>query len=148
MKTLITAAILLLSVLCPELSKAAPIPQVGPMHIEGVIDSISWNADRFVKGSGIYDNGKWYPMSGSLGHDRTIPAHYRILLKKTRVESLETAVASRSYKSGSDITLVINHPANDGYLMKGMRIKVYDYTVRGDEGGDWYSFSRIAIKRR
>ncbi|NTW83736.1 MAG: hypothetical protein HGB36_10290 [Chlorobiaceae bacterium] len=145
---LITAAILLLIVLSSGLSGAAPIPQVGPMLIEGVIDRISWNADRFVKGSGMYNNGKWHPMSGSLGHDRTIPAHYRILLKKTRVESHETAVASRSFKSGSDITLVINHPANDGFLMKGMRIKVYDYTVRGDEGGDWYSFSRITVSGR
>jgi hypothetical protein len=127
-------------------SPAAPIPAIGPMNIEGVIETVSWEPDTFIKGEGVWSDGKWFPFSGSLGHDRTRPAQYRITLKKTKVKNLPEADKSRSFKSGSTITVFIAHPADDGYLKKGMKIRIDDYTIRGDEGGDWYSFSAIEIK--
>jgi hypothetical protein len=127
----------------PVASPAAPIPAIGPMTIEGVIETLAWTPDVFIKGQGIWRDGEWRPYSGSLGHDRTRPAHYRVTLAETNVESLPGADASRSFRSGSAITVFIAHPANDGYLKKGMKIRIHNYTVRGDEGGEWYSFSAI-----
>ncbi|NTU97468.1 MAG: hypothetical protein HGA62_06620, partial [Chlorobiaceae bacterium] len=113
MKTTIS---ILLCLLCQCLfspSFAAPIPRTGPMHIEGRIESITWSPALFVRGKGVYVNGKWCPMSGSLGHDRTIPARYTIILQNTKVTTAPSADPSRSFKNGSTITLVINHPEND-----------------------------------
>ena len=132
----------------PVASPAAPIPAIGPMHIEGVIEALSWTPDTFIKGKGVWRDGKWFPFSGSLGHDRTRPARYRVTLADTKVETLPAADPSRSFRSGSVITVYIPHSADDGFLKKGMKIRIHDYTVRGDEGGDWYSFSAIVIMDR
>jgi hypothetical protein len=64
-------------------------------------------------------------------------------LRIAKVENLPGADHSRTFRSGAAITVFIAHQADDGYLKKGMKIKIFDYTVRGDEGGDWYSFSAI-----
>jgi len=144
----------LLVLLCPLLivlsgyavSPAAPVPAIGPMTIEGVIETLVWTPETFVKGKGVWRNGKWFPCSGTLGRDRTRPARYRVTLTDTKVESLPGADRSRSFKSGSTITVFIAHPSDDGYLKKGMKIRISGYTVRGDEGGDWYSFSAVTIK--
>jgi hypothetical protein len=116
----------------------------GPMNIEGVIETISWTPDQFIKAKGIWSNGQWCPASGTLGRDRIRRAHYRITLIDTKVES-RPANHSQSYTSGEVINICIPHPANDGSLKKGMRIRITDYTFRGDEGGDWYSFSSVSI---
>lgn len=146
MKRLLTLFIPLLAVLFGfAVALAAPVPPVGPMNIEGVIETVSWVPDTFVKAKGVWRDGKWCPCSGTLGRDRTRRAHYRVTLTETKVESLPGADHSRSFRGDSAITVFIAHPANDGYLKKGMRIKIFDYTVRGDEGGDWYSFSALSI---
>jgi len=125
MKRLLTLFIPLLAVLLGSaVALAAPIPPVGPMNIEGVIETAAWAPDTFIKAKGILRNGKWHPCSGTLGRDRTRRAHYRITLTDTKVESLPGADHSRSFRSGATITVFIAHPADDGSLEKGMRIKI------------------------
>jgi len=144
MKRLLTLLISLLAMLFGSaVALGAPIPPVGPMNIEGVIESASWTPDTFIKAKGTWRDGKWRPCSGTLGQDRARRAHYRVTLADTKVETRPGADHSRSFRSGAAITVFIAHPADDGYLKKGMKIKIFDYTVRGDEGGDWYSFSAI-----
>ncbi|RXK80674.1 hypothetical protein EST62_12590 [Chlorobaculum sp. 24CR] len=149
MKRLLTLLIPLLAMLFSSAAAQASMrPPVGPMNIEGVIETIAWAPDTFIKAKGIWRNGQWHPASGTLGRDRTRRAHYRITLVDAKVESLPGANHSRSFRSGAAITVFIAHPADDGSLKKGMRIKISDYTVRGDEGGDRYSFSAVTIKDR
>lgn len=146
MKTYVSLHLCMLCLFFSALSTSAPVPRIGPMHIEGTIESVTWSPASFIRGKGFWREGKWHPMSGSLGRNRTIPARYTVILKESRVETLPSADPGRSFRSGSVITLFINHEANDGYLCRGMRIRVLDYTVGGDEGGDWHSFSGISVR--
>ncbi|MGC8775323.1 MAG: hypothetical protein ACP5R6_08730 [Chlorobaculum sp.] len=95
-------------------SPAAPVPAIGPMNIEGVIETVSWEPDAFIKAQGVWSDGKWIPFSGSLGHDRTRPAHYRITLAKTRVKSLPEADWSRSFRGDE---------GGDWYSFRAIEIK-------------------------
>lgn len=124
--------ILLLAVLCSP-AYSAPMPPVGPVSIEGTIRSIEWSPARVAKG---------IPgMSGSAGHDRTFPARYRITLKDVRVTGVNTA----SFQGKETVAIELPHQADDGYLRTGMRIRVTDYSERGDEGGTWTRFGDIRI---
>ena len=118
---------------------SAPIRQEGPMIIEGTIKKISWLPHKFIKG---------VPgLSGSLGRDRTSPARYIAVLTDTFFERGKATDASCyiPYKNGDEITVLINHEEDDGFLKQGMRIKIYDYTAGGDEGGTWTSFRRVDL---
>jgi len=148
MKSFIPLFFLLCMMCAGTVTLAAPVPQIGPMTIEGTIREISWSADRFVRGKRFFRDGKWYSASGSLGRDRTIPARYTVTLTGTTVVSEETADTALSFRSGTVILAVLNHPRDDRFLRKGMRIIIRGYTVRGDEGGDWYSCSGLTILRR
>lgn len=127
---------------------AAPRPRIGPMTIQGNIETITWNPEKFRKGLYTIRNGKRHNASGSLGHDRTVPAHYSIFLSGTTVHNEAGADPEYSFKSGAKIRIVINHPENNGFLRKGMRITIYGYTVNGDEGGDWYRYRKLSILHR
>ena len=127
---------------------AAPVPAIGPMTIRGTIEEITWQPDKFMKASYIVRNGKKHFASGTLGKDRTFPAHYSIMLVRTRVTNEEGAYPDYSHASGKPLRIVISHARNDGFLKKGMRIAVYGYSVRGDEGGDWHYYRKIAILRQ
>ena len=122
-------------ILFASFSVASPIiPQAG-ITIEGCIDEILWIPDKHLEG----ESG----MSGSAGIARVVPAHYAIRL-------IDTTISSREYgatplKSGEAAEIKINHPKKDGYLKKGMNIRVIDYLVMGDEGGVWTSFARIEM---
>jgi len=124
---------------------AAPTPPVGPMTIRGSIEEIAWHPDRFVNAYTIIRNGKRLHPSGSLGHDRTFPANYAILLVQTTVQNEKGANPAYSFAGGTPLRIFINHTKNDGFLKKGMRIAVYGYTVRGDEGGNWYAYRKISL---
>ena len=129
-------------------SSAAPMPRIGPMTIKGKIESITWYPIKFRNGLYTIRNGKRHYASGSLGHDRTIPAHYSIFLSGTTVHNEKGADPEYSFQSGTVIRIVINHPENDGLLKTGMRITIYGYSVDRDEGGDWYGYEKIGILHR
>ena len=115
---------------------AAPIRPVGPVTIEGTIQEIRWYPEKLVKGTP--------GMSGSAGKDRTFPARYVIRLTDIDLRGPVQGDMAKFEKTGG-ATVMLNHQADDQLLRKGMRIVVYSYRERGDEGGTWTSFDRLEI---
>lgn len=126
----------------------APIRPFGPVDVAGVIGDLHWypeKKEKAIRG-----------MSGSAGVDRTMPAHFLLTLRVVEGVDSQTAVAmtryfdSLAFKSEEKnfmptfVVLKINH-SDKNYLKKGMKIKVFGYTIRGDEGGTWTYYSRIDI---
>ncbi|HQW29237.1 MAG TPA: hypothetical protein PK529_08635 [Verrucomicrobiales bacterium] len=140
-------AALLCAGLLPSL-RGAPLPPVGKVAIDGTIERATWEPAQklnAVKG-----------MSGSAGRDRTLPAHFVVVLKEFSGPSLNQARMMNSVvgaaKSGetngtmpSRLTIWVN--SNDPtYLKPGMRIRISGYTVSGDEGGTWAHHNRVQIR--
>jgi hypothetical protein len=127
---------------------SAPMAPVGPADIEGTIEEVSWKEKQEIKGVSVKVGGKMVPVSGSLGVDRTIKAQYNVILTDTVVEkpdSEKDKLYYKSFPSGGRAAVTVYHDADDGYLKKGMRIKVSGYTVGGDEGGVWSSYTKVKI---
>ena len=121
----------------PNAAFSAPMPEIGPMTIEGNVEEVTWSPETHIKG---------IPgMSGTAGVDRTFPAHYKVTLTNTDIDISEDSWEKEKFKSGNTVEIVIYHKKDDGFLKKGMRIKVLDYRINGDEGGYWYSFSKIEV---
>ena len=117
---------------------SAPMMPIATMTITGTIESISWYPAQFVPG----EPG----MSGSAGGDRVIPSHYVVLLVDTTVEA--RGEGHVPYHSGDAIRIKLNHPADDGYLQSGMKVRIVDFRMGGDEGGIHTSFEAIDILSR
>ena len=127
---------------------AAPIPPLGPVTVEGTIVEAEWSPSARIKGRP--------GMSGTLGIDRTEPAHFRV--KLTDFKGVEPATAWRMvlYLGGGSaepvdqtrppkhLPLKLNHK-NPKALKTGMRIRVVDYGVAGDEGGTWTEYKAIEV---
>lgn len=125
---------------------SVPIPEE-KHDIKGVISELKWYHSNFIRG---------IPgMSGSAGQDRIMPAHYIIKLINYEGIGSEDALRITRYikwdafndnenKKPTFIILKLNHK-NKYYLKKGMKIKVYGYTVRGDEGGTYTYYEKIEI---
>jgi len=121
---------------------AAPLPPLDKYDITGTISELQWYPEKRIKGIP--------QMSGSAGYDRTMPAHF--IVKLINYSGIDSATATRitryinPHKPASPlyILLKINHE-NPYYLNKGMKIKVIEYTIRGDEGGTYTSYKRIII---
>jgi hypothetical protein len=120
-------------------ASAAPLPPMDPVTIEGTISQVQWTPDKKVKGRPGF--------SGSLDVDRTVPAHFRITLvdfsglNKNLAWRINGIMSDPSSNPNADrrqpppyIVLQLNE--NDPHGLKsGMRIRVCDYFVSGDEGG-------------
>ena len=127
---------------------AAPIRPVGPVDVTGRVSEITWVPEQKVKGRP--------GMSGSLGHDRINPSHLLVTLIDYEGVNSEIAVTMTRYinwtalkghepqNRPSFILLKIYH-TDKNFLKKGMKIRVVGYTVRGDEGGTWTSYTRVEI---
>jgi hypothetical protein len=127
---------------------AAPLPRLGPVDISGVIDDVRWVPETTVKG---------IPgMSGSAGRDRAFAPHFRVKLTDFSGVDAATAIAMTRYLDWSAlkndgrkqkppfVLLKIDYP-DKNYLKKGMTIKVFAYTVGGDEGGTWASYKKVEV---
>lgn len=127
---------------------SAPMIPIGPMNIEGTIEDVTWQPKQFTKGVTVNINGEEVPMSGTLGIDRTSRAQYQVTLIDTLVKK-PSGIADdpyyQSFPSGDPVAVTIYHDQDDGYLKKGMRIKIYGYQVDGDEGGIWSSYKKVKI---
>lgn len=133
------------------IAMGAPIIPIGPVEISGTVSEIKWVPEKKIKGIPR--------MSGSLGHDRIVPAHFLITLTNYKGVDSKTAITMTRYLDWSAlqgeekkekppfILLKINHSDKE-YLKRGMKIKVIGYTVRGDEGGTWTSYKNIEILGR
>ncbi|PKL46509.1 MAG: hypothetical protein CVV42_16205 [Candidatus Riflebacteria bacterium HGW-Riflebacteria-2] len=124
------------------LLKASPMAPQPELDVEGLIAVIEWVPERTEKGV--------WGMSGSLGGDRTFPAHYFVELVDCNVAvadgEIEPADGSMPWlKLGKQekYSVSLNHPADDGFLKRGMRIKISGYHTSGDEGGIWTTFRAI-----
>ena len=117
---------------------AAPTRPVGPVTVEGTIQEIRWYPEKFVKGTP--------GMSGSAGKDRTFPARYVIRLTDLDLREPVQGDIAKFEKTGG-ATVMLNHPADDQFLRRGMRIVLFNYRERGDEGGTWSSFGRLEVVR-
>lgn len=128
---------------------AAPIPPAGPFDISGTIREIKWFPEQSVQGK--------RGMSGALGHDRVFPAHFVVKLVRYKGVAAEDAVRITRYVSynaygdanppGMPPFVILKIDSNDRNLLKtGMRVRIKGYTVRGDEGGTWTSYSRIVTR--
>ena len=106
-----------------------PSAVFGPVDLEGVIQQATWHPSRFIWG---------VPgMSGSLGQNRTIPAHYKLQFQELEVS--DWAEFSRLGR------VMVHHPQDDGFLAAGIRIRIYGLTMSGDEGGDYICYDRAEI---
>ena len=107
---------------------------VGPINIEGVIKIAVWYPEEFIRGIPM--------MSGTLGVDRTTPAHYKVQLESIVVSNSEDY--SRLLINSGD-TISLAHPEDDGFLKAGKRISISGLTQLGDEGGYDTFFDQIEI---
>jgi len=121
---------------------ASPMPPQPELNIEGLVAVVEWVPEITEKGV--------EGMSGSLGGDRTFPAHYRVELVDCNIALAEgeTEPAPDSWpgqKLGKQekYSVSLNHPADDGLIKHGMRIKVLGYNQSGDEGGVWTKYKKI-----
>ncbi len=128
---------------------SAPLPPMDPVTIEGTISQVQWSPETKVKGRPGF--------SGSLGVDRTVPAHFRI--KLVEFSGVDKALAWRINGIMSDPSsnpnadrrqlpphLILQLNDDDPHALKpGMRIRVRDYVVSGDEGGTWTRFTKREV---
>lgn len=143
-----TYAIFLFLLFHTTLSHAAPIIPLGPVTVSGTIQTAIWMPEKTIKG---------IPgMSGSLGHDRVIPAHFMITLNPYQGVDAKTAAtmiryvdwpAAESLRADQPppfVKIRINSD-NKNEFQPGSTIEVTEYTVNGDEGGTWTHYSSINI---
>ena len=127
---------------------AAPIPPAGPFDIAGTISEVQWSPAQHIRGK--------RGMSGSLGHDRVVAAHFVVRLVKYTGVAAEQAIRITKYisfkaygdknPSGMPPFIILKIDAKDKtFLETGMNVRVTGYTVRGDEGGTWTSFAGISV---
>jgi hypothetical protein len=120
-------------------SNAAPIIPI-TFTIEGEIKEVVWRPQRLMH--------KGMPgMSGSLGYDSYSPAQYQTVIINFIIEAEDKISRSEveNLKKTKELTLFLPHEKDDGFLKKGMNIKVIKYCIKGDEGGNWYRHEKIII---
>ncbi|MEB3277793.1 MAG: hypothetical protein VKK42_02580 [Lyngbya sp.] len=114
----------------------SPSAPIGPLTLEGYIQQITWIPDQFISGIPF--------MSGTLGCDRVIPAHYSVCLSNIKILDNSDEFPS-PFQDGLRADLDLPHPKNDRFLQLGMYIRVVDLTIVGDEGGSSTYFEKIEI---
>lgn len=119
---------------------AAPLPPFPPVDVCGVIVEQSWVPAESVPGQKGF--------SGSLGHDRTFPAHLRIVLEN--YTGIDATVARRinGFLSVTELSemnrLALRLPTDNPELLRGVpRLCIEGFTIRGDEGGTWTTYRRL-----
>lgn len=137
----IAAALLVMNLLC-----AAPLPPLGKVDVTGTIADAKWVPEASLKGR----KGK----SGSLGRDRVIPAHFVVTLRNYSGPNVRQAwmmngfMGAKSEGAGDrdkfpPTLLVWVNSGDRDYLKAGMKLRLVNYTVTGDEGGTWTSCERV-----
>jgi len=130
---------------------SAPLPPLGKTDVTGTIEEARWVPEASLKGRKGF--------SGSLSRDRVIPAHFAVTLRDYAGPSARQAWMMNGFmgvmtdgtedRSKPPPTVVVWVNSGDrSYLKAGMRIRLIDYTVTGDEGGTWASCARVEIIKR
>ncbi len=115
---------------------AAPIPRTGPLTIEGTVEDIRWTPEAVHEAMP--------GMSGTLAQRRTFPARYQVVLKNISILETGDYGLSVDRESGKAM-LLLNHPSDDQFIKKGMRILVTGYEEGGDEGGNWSKHISVKV---
>lgn len=127
---------------------AAPLPPLGKITITGTIAKASWVPAGSLKGR--------KGLSGSLGRDRVIPAHFVVTLydysgptvrqswMMNGFMSFSTAGTEDRSKLPPALVVWVNSEESK-FLHVGMQIRLVNYNVTGDEGGTWTSCDRIEV---
>jgi hypothetical protein len=150
MKAIVSCGLILVGVIGYVRGRtlAAPLPRFAPVAVEGTIGEIHWVPETRRPGKPGF--------SGTLGKDRTFPAHFDVELVNYHGPDARTVRSisgfiGHSVKSPSDedslpksVWLRINEP-NEKAFVKGMRIRVPAYHVSGDEGGTWSHHDKVII---
>ena len=142
-RTLVAGVLTL--VICSAVN-AAPLRRYKPVDICGTIVERSWVPAEFRRGRPGF--------SGSLGHDRTFPAHVRVVLENyTGIDAatahrinrtLGFADATMPQPPGAPQRLLLLLPTDDRALLAGVnRLCVEGFGITGDEGGTWTHYQRI-----
>ena len=140
MKSITTLfAVLCLTVMIYQVSLAVPMRPTPTVTVTGTIMAAKWFPEQMKKG---------VPgASGSLGQNRKFPAHFEVQLKDVNVEIVRsTGDKSWDGPSGKvpEYRLRINSNDKD-QLKTGMRIRVFNYHISGDEGGIWSRHEKVEI---
>ena len=143
-------SLLLLALLaaCPASIHAAPLPPLGEVDLTGTIAALKWVPEQKLKGKP--------GMSGSLGRDRTLPAHFEITLRPYSGPTAQQAWMMNGFmgvrstgaedRSQMPASLIIWISSEDPHQFKpGQRLRIRAYTVRGDEGGTWTSHAGVEV---
>jgi len=131
-----------------DILSSAPLPSLGKVDVTGTIEEARWTPEASLKGRpGI---------SGSLGRNRLIPARFTVTLRDYSGPPARQAWMMNGFM-GVETTgtedrdnpppalVVFVNSADRSYLKAGMKIRLADYTVTGDEGGTWASCARVEI---
>ena len=128
------------AVIMVSTAEAAPLPPFPPVNVCGVIVEQSWVPAESVRGQKGF--------SGSLGHDRTFPAHLRIVLEN--YTGIDATVARRinGFLSVTELSemnrLALRLATDNPELLRGVhRLCIEGFTIRGDEGGTWTTYLRL-----
>jgi hypothetical protein len=121
-------------------AEAAPLPPFPPVNICGVIVEQSWIPTEFAQGRPGF--------SGSLGHDRTFPAHVRIILENYTGIDATIAKTINGFLSVTELSemkrVLLLLPTDNPELLRGFhRLCIEGFTIRGDEGGTWTTYRRM-----
>jgi hypothetical protein len=150
MKTILCVILLMCAVVLNFApASSAPIPPAGPFDISGTINEAQWVPDHHIKGKPGF--------SGSLGHDRTVAAHFVVKLVHYHGVDAKNAIRITRYvydkaygdrnPTGMPPFIMLKLDSKDkNFLKAGKNIVVRGYTVRGDEGGTWTSFTGISVQ--
>lgn len=134
-------------ILAAVAAEAAPLSPFGPVDICGEVVSSQWREARVVAGRPGF--------SGSLGHDRTFPARFGVVLRNQRGldparvtwvnGALGGAAGSPDVPAGGLVILV---NSDDPKLLDGARALCVDaFVIRGDEGGTWVRHGAVKVRR-
>jgi hypothetical protein len=132
------------AVVLSSTAEAAPLPPFPPVNICGVIFEQSWIPTKFVQGRPGF--------SGSLGHDRTLPAHFRIILENYTGIDATLAKRINGFLSVTELSemkrVLLLLPTDNPELLRGVRhLCIEGFVIRGDEGGTWTTYRRVVPTR-
>jgi hypothetical protein len=120
---------------------AAPLPPIPVSDPCGRVVEASFVPDAFIRGQP--------GMSGTLGVDRTVPAHFRIVIEP--VSGITPEVAARLndavlFRGGTPPTRVaLLLGSTDPQLFADVRtVCVRGYQLQGDEGSTWTHFRELS----
>lgn len=126
-------------VLATQIARGMPMRPMPVVTVTGTVVEAKWVPEETSKGQP--------GAPGSLGRDRKIPAHFEVQLKDVDVQIVHST-GNKDFDGPSGrqpkYDLRINSDKKD-LLKPGMKIKVPNYRIGGDEGGVWSQHDEVQV---